>query len=213
MIIDRDTIVCFDLDDTLYKEVDFLHSGIKFVFSKLLNRILEDDSTFLTPNSNWFEYLQLHAKTTREEILKLYRYHQPFIKLKQEVKTALDLLRSKNISMCLITDGRSITQRNKIKALELDQFFDLIIISEELGSEKPEVKNFKTVVDAFPNKKYVYVGDNISKDFIGPNLLQWTSFCLLDNGLNIHQQNWQGISKAQFPTYKIKELQEILNYL
>src|SRR5690606_21953116 len=92
---------------------------------------------------------------------------------------------SKDYYLAIITDGRSITQRNKIKALKLDDFIDEYVISEEFGSEKPNINNFELIQNKFKCKKYTYVGDNVLKDFISPNNLGWLTIGLCNNGFNI----------------------------
>jgi putative hydrolase of the HAD superfamily len=114
--------------------------------------------------------------------------------------------------MSLITDGRSITQRNKLKALNIETYFNNIIISEEINSEKPSELNYRKVMSLDVNKKYVYIGDNPTKDFYTPNILGWISICRLDNGFNVHEQNFN-LSKEFIPKFLIKSFDEIiLNY-
>ena len=111
--------------------------------------------------------------------------------------------------MRLITDRHSVTQRNKIKALNIDTLFDLIIISEEFGSEKPNPKNFEAFNKFNTIEKY-YIGDNTSKDFIAPNALGWTTICLPDNGNNIHMQDFNK-ELIYLPKIKIHNLSDF-NY-
>ena len=111
--------------------------------------------------------------------------------------------------MSLITDGRSITQRNKLKALNIDNYFNKIIISEEINSEKPSELNFKKVMNVEDQSRYVYIGDNPVKDFFIPNLLGWISICRLDNGFNVHKQNFN-ISNNYMPKHIIKSFNEII---
>ena len=92
----------------------------------------------------------------------------------------------------IITDGYSIPQRNKFCALQLDRFIkeDDLIISEEFGTEKPSKKNYLFFQHKYVNADFVYVGDNIKKDFVSPNRLGWKTVCLLDDGRNIHRQDF-----------------------
>ena len=59
---------------------------------------------------------------------------------------------------------------------------------------------------------YYYIADNPAKDFIAPNALKWTSICLLDQGKNIHPQDFQ-VAPAQLPTYRIKKLKELIDLI
>ena len=113
--------------------------------------------------------------------------------------------------MGLLTDGRSVQQRNKINALKLNAWFSEIIISEEFGSEKPNMNNYKYFEKIFGDGTYYYIADNINKDFISPNNLGWTTICLKDNGLNIHKQDVSLIDKKYLAKYTIHKLSKVLN--
>ena len=84
-----------------------------------------------------------------------------------------------------------------------------VIISEETGYEKPHLHNFKIIQELYPNKKFVYIADNPSKDFLAPNLLEWDTVCLLDNGKNIHGQSFN-LEKKYLPKKKIKLFKELI---
>ena len=61
------------------------------------------------------------------ELLEIYRYHEPQISLPSESAALLLHLRRKNIRLGIISDGRSRTQRNKLRALGLDWIEDVVI--------------------------------------------------------------------------------------
>ena len=110
--------------------------------------------------------------------------------------------------MSLITDGRSITQRNKLRALGIESFFKNIVISEEVNSEKPSEYNFRMVMYNKIAENYIYIADNPKKDFITPNKLGWTSICLLDRGHNVHEQVFTNFIEYN-PHFIIKSFNEI----
>ncbi len=76
-------------------------------------------------------------------------------------KPMLEELRSKGIKLGLITNGRSETQRNKLKLLGIEGIFDEIIISGELGAEKPDTKPFEVMSErlGIAPESLIYVGD------------------------------------------------------
>lgn len=37
-------------------------------------------------------------------------------------------------------------------------------------------------------QSFIYVGDNVKKDFITPNALGWKTICIKDDGRNIHSK-------------------------
>ena len=144
MILTKNNVFVFDLDDTLYSERDFENSGIEFVCN-YLNLSKNTLNINTSKEENWVQKIisKTNNKFTKDYILTLYRNHIPNITLYNDARIFLDLLKLNKIEMSLITDGRSITQRNKLKALNIDNYFNKIIISEEINSEKPSELNFK----------------------------------------------------------------------
>lgn len=60
-------------------------------------------------------------------------------------------------------------QRNKVRALGVEIFFDFIMYTDELGLSKPDAAIFNKTISFFGVFPYemAYVGDNPNKDFIG----------------------------------------------
>src|SRR5690606_7124012 len=102
----------------------------------------------------------------KDNLLNMYRNHNPDIQLFDGVLELFEGIKSKNGKIALLTDGRSKTQRAKIKSLGIENYIDKVIISEEIGSEKPSLANFKAIEDALPGDEYHYFADNLIKDFI-----------------------------------------------
>ena len=222
MIIETNQVVVFDLDDTLYNEVDFLKSAYKEIAIKIAieinvsNEIVYDDMlAYFFNNKNVFEdiLLKYNSCLNVSELLNLYRKHKPQINLSEDKIEVLNYFKSKNLSLGLLTDGRSVQQRNKIEALNLNQWFTEIVISEEFGSEKPNINNFKHFEDMFGSGNYFYIGDNIKKDFVAPNNLNWTTICLKDKGLNIHLQNTSMVNKDYLAKHTINEFSELMSII
>ena len=106
-------------------------------------------------------------------------------------------------------------QREKIKALGLDEFADTldIIISQEIGTEKTDKQNFTYFIDKFPEyKKFYYIGDNTAKDFFWPNKLGWTTICIADDGRNKHKQNF-GLQNDYLPDIIVDNIYDILEFI
>lgn len=190
----------FDLDDTLFKEVDFVRSAYnyigEYIFDKFDLNIDVDIDYSLNNKLSLFDILikkhkVLEKNLSLEKFLKIYRNHKPQINLTNNVEEVLAFIKNSGINLSLITDGRSVTQRNKINALNINSFFNDIIISEETGYEKPHEYNFLKIQKKYKGHDMTYIGDNTEKDFISPNKLGWNSVCVLDDGRNIHKQNFE----------------------
>lgn len=203
--------IIFDLDDTLLYEIDYLKSAYQEI-SKFLDGN-NHDVLFHTMfekyknKENVFEYLTEIYHYPKEKLLEIYRNHFPTIVLNDGAKHILNVIKSKGYKLGLITDGRSITQRNKLKALQIEDLFDKIIVSEEFGSTKPDERNFKIFLENDIDE-YYYIADNTKKDFITPNKLGWTTICLLDKGYNIHSQTFE-IDNDFLPQIKVDFFEEI----
>lgn len=196
--LEPESFFIFDLDDTLFQEIDFLKSAYREiaddlsvvtkedVYEEMLRRYQNKEDVF-----SWIiaRYGDRVSELTLERLLKTYREHIPQIRMAKEVEFFLATLKKNKVPMGLITDGRSVTQRNKLKALGIDQYFEDVIISEEFGTSKPHPDNFLYFEKKYPGKRFYFIGDNTSKDFIVPLQLGWICICIKDNGQNIHAQH------------------------
>ena len=145
-------------------------------------------------------------------MLNKYRNHTPDITLSDDVINCLEKLYLQDIPMGIITDGRTITQSNKIKSLGLLKYINKsnIVISEEIGYDKHHKNGFELIMSNNSNcNNFYYIGDNPSKDFYWPNKLGWTTICVIDNGENIHPQD-VNIESQYLPQYLIHNFLEII---
>jgi putative hydrolase of the HAD superfamily len=213
-----DTVFVFDLDDTLYKEADYCDSGIRAVADKieLLYGFNVTDYIKEQPSNNSDLWGGLCRDwdlpiTVKESLIWEYRLHNPSIKLASSIKLLISFLEKESAGVAILTDGRSVTQRLKINALGLSHlpFF----ISDEYGAIKPDPLRFQLIEKMFPLSNYVYVGDNLRKDFYAPKSLGWETFCVKDDGNNIYHQNLSEIKKSYLPNYWLTELEELNKYL
>lgn len=186
--------VAFDLDDTLYKEEDFVKSGYKAVaetigdekaYSVMIDAYKKGENPFNAVLDN------ISTEMSDKDMLTIYRQHIPNITLDEETKNTLQALKDSGFHLSLITDGRTLTQRNKIKSLGLTEFFgENIYISEEQGADKMLPNSFIAVEKKFSSDNaFWYIGDNLKKDFLHPNKMGWKTVCLRDRGNNVHPQN------------------------
>jgi putative hydrolase of the HAD superfamily len=189
----------FDLDDTLYLEREFLLSAFMSMASEIqeltgqdcLPQMLE----LYNSGANVFQWIgeefgARYEALTIDKLLHNYRTHQPFISLCRGAGSFLQQLKDMLVPMGMITDGRSISQRNKLKALGIEALFSDIIISEEFGTAKPSFRNYEYFSKRYPSGEFYFFGDNTGKDFMVPYELGWRCFCIKDNGLHIHPQTF-----------------------
>ncbi len=177
--------VVFDLDDTLYPERDYVLSGFKAVSEWAERAIGIPKEQGFRQLSDLFEIgirgntfdVWLRTMTTPvsptiiENLVRVYRNHQPDLIPFPETVDVLKQLKTR-VSIGLLTDGHASVQRLKVASLGISNYFNAIVISDELGGKeawKPSTLPFEHVLGRMrvaPDKA-AYVGDNPAKDFIG----------------------------------------------
>jgi len=207
--------IVFDLDDTLYPEVDYVVSGVRYVCQQILSFAGKDVAPLLQGadlSKDWLAAACRHAglpQSAKESLLWMYRLHLPDIHLTSACENALRYIAKNARAVAILTDGRSVTQRMKIKALGLSDW--PVYISEDYGSEKPDPMRFKIIEENHPAKTYFYIGDNVKKDFLGCNPRGWISVCLRADGRNIHSQDTLDIPVEAMPRHWINGWDELLH--
>ncbi|MBN1437401.1 MAG: HAD family hydrolase [Sedimentisphaerales bacterium] len=181
--------IIFDLDDTLYPELEYVKSGFRAIAGRLAGSEGDADEVYEMlwaafeegPRDRVFNRVlrRLGQEDDRQVIAELvgqYRCHRPCLRLDDGVRELLERLRGR-YKLGLISDGYMPGQRLKVEALGLEGFFDRIIYTEELGRAywKPATRAFELMAEALGVEpgECVYVADNPAKDFAGPNGLGW----------------------------------------
>jgi putative hydrolase of the HAD superfamily len=78
----------------------------------------------------------------------------------------LEELKRKSLKLGIITNGKGQFQMHSIKALGIEGYFDMILISEWEGISKPDPRLFQKAMDhlnVLPNES-VFVGDHPIND-------------------------------------------------
>ncbi|MHC4575169.1 MAG: HAD family hydrolase [Planctomycetota bacterium] len=183
------TTVVFDLDDTLYDEIDYCRSGFSAVADFLADSASRPDARPFF-DSLWRHFTAGNRKKTFnaalddlaigydeqfiQELVRVYRNHIPRITLPADSKDVLSEL-SRKYTLALLTDGFLPAQQLKVRALGIEKHFKCIIYTETLGRDfwKPSPVGFEKLMKKLNAKPQnaVYVADNEEKDFIAPNKL------------------------------------------
>lgn len=220
--------VIFDLDDTLYDEIDYCRSGFRAVarfLTKLSTVPCTDDlfgclwrhftqgnrtSTF---NATLDELGIAHDDCLIAQLVEVYRTHRPDLTLPADSRLTLETLK-KTHRLALLTDGYLPAQKLKVLALGLESCFEAIVYTEELGRAfwKPSPAGFEALLQQLdvPANRAVYVGDNEAKDFIAPNELGMLTV-ELRRPARLHSAADQRVhASAQFRIDTITELSTLL---
>ncbi len=191
------TTVVFDLDDTLYDEIEYCKSGFNAVAGYLVGR-LKMPSAERIFSALWSQFRTgNHTKTINGaldelelpydeglilELLGVYRNHVPRIKLPGDILEVLCELKAK-YTLALLTDGYLPGQQLKVQSLGIEKYFETIVYTEQLGREcwKPSPAGFRKLIEILGGlpENMVYVADNGKKDFIAPNRLGFMTVQLI----------------------------------
>lgn len=225
----RSKAIIFDLDDTLYAERDYVLSGFQAVASWAQDALgaspaatfrelvqLLDDGCYGNTFNIWLESRGVEPSSTIvEAMVDTYRSHEPNISITEEVRTVLTDLHGSGYQLGLVSDGYLEVQRKKFAALQLADLFTAVVFSDQFGREhwKPSTRPFQAVLQRLQVNAAdsVYVADNPTKDFIGPNQLGMKSIRLRSpEGLH---GNLDAVDEIAQANIEITHLREITPYI
>ncbi len=225
------TCLCFDLDgticdlwkgegiakatllDIIVKHSDVSYEGLsrrydetwtnyKSQYMKLVNegytehsiRSMHFDTLFkelelqLDPD----QYATIQCKTTIDNI-EIY----------PDSEKVVNTLAAKH-PLCMITNGATDNQRNKIKKLPFKNRFKEIIVSGEIGHHKPSKVIFDKMAERMNKnpEEMIYIGNDYQKDILGGKAAGWGTV-------------WVERKKEEYdrsiPDWVINELHELLS--
>ena len=189
----------FDLDDTLYNEVDYMFSGFTAIIKYLNEKynikldicactkmMIESYYIGEKPIDKLLKNNNIYDEKIISECLYVYRNHFPNIILNDDIEKMLHSIKKKGKHLGIITDGRPEGQKAKIEALNIKKVFDYIIITDEIGGveyRKPNKISYDMMRKHFDVKyeEMCYIGDNIKKDFIYPEKVGMKSIYYINN--------------------------------
>ncbi len=215
--------VAFDLDDTLYPEIEFVRSGFSAVSEWLERRVkcpfdplVRMHELFETEHRPHIfnEVLRELGIANRPEwvvqMVECYRTHKPRIHLFTDAESTF-MRWSGQYRLGLISDGPLASQKGKIQALGLARRLDHIILTDTWGRDfwKPHPRAYLDLQSHWGCDKSscVYIGDNIAKDFLAPGQLGWQTVQVIRAG-NVHQHENQPVGGG--PDWKVDSLDDIV---
>ncbi len=97
-------------------------------------------------------------------------------KLAEKAESTLNTLRVRGYELAVLSNNDA-RLRSVLADLKIDQAFDHLFISSEMGCEKPELEIFRKVeqtMDRKPNE-ILHLGDSHSRDFLGARKAGWSA--------------------------------------
>jgi 2-haloalkanoic acid dehalogenase type II len=229
--------VCFDLDGTLLDGSKFrdaiLETCKQLAVHGNLDAALLQDANSRVWQSYWPQVeeswalgalsgSQLSAEAWRRTLHECGRDDDSLARLAEKIlseerrkalrlyddgRETLDLLKSR-YRLGLITNGASDSQRGAIRALGIERLFDAVVVSGEIGAQKPDASVFAFAVRKLgvESENAWHVGDNLRTDVAGA----------LGAGLTAIWLNRTGAPRKDTdpkPDHEVRSLKELLPLL
>lgn len=126
---------------------------------------------------------------------------------------ALDVLKQEKDKYLLVavTNGTKIAQTKKLRMTGLDEIFDVVFISEDVGIEKPNVAFFDHVfrkIGLSDKSEALIIGDSLTSDMQG-GIFAGIDTCWFNPK---HSQNTSGIP-VTYEIDDLRKLEEILKQI
>lgn len=126
------------------------------------------------------------------------------------VKNAKEILQSQKgkYTLVAVTNGTKVAQTKKLKMSGLDNIFDHIFISEDVGYEKPNLGFFQCVFDTLNIKdksQVLMIGDSLASDMQG-GINAGVDTCWFNPN---HSENRDNL-KITYEISQLKQIEDVL---
>jgi putative hydrolase of the HAD superfamily len=182
-LLDNYRLFLLDLDDTLYLESDYVVSGLTAVShcfaqygidpdeaNQWLGRRFLEQGRHRILNDCLAHFDIAESQSLMENLISVYRHHQPLITLLPGVKDVLDYLLLKG-RIVIVTDGLPVMQSNKCRALGLDRWTEDWFLCWAHNDPKPGVRALSEHVKGYSGPTLM-VGDNPAHDLFMADCLK-----------------------------------------
>lgn len=182
-----ESVVFFDVDDTLLDTSKFVETARKSAIELMVDNGLPLDKKIAysalrtvvrEKGSNYDKHFNVLTKSLLGEedtmlvALGMVTYHNVKFSLLRPFPKTIDTLiylKSQGYKLGVISNGISIKQWEKLVRLNIYQFFDEVITSEEVGYSKPSKEIYEVALKrmkADPEKS-VMIGNKFLEDALG----------------------------------------------
>jgi putative hydrolase of the HAD superfamily len=185
----RPLAISFDLDNTLFDR----HSSLRVLASRLIESFpaaLDDiaheqvvESIVAADAGGYTRREQAMVALSQDRMWKTAprpdqlwafwtRHFPECIVPEPDLRPTLSTLVDCGLKLAIASNGWSKLQRRKLDALGVEDFFDVILIEEEVGIEKPDPRMFQLVSAALKisPRQIWHVGDHPVNDVLGSSL-------------------------------------------
>ena len=215
--------ITFDLDNTL---IDFIKmkkgasnaaatamvkAGLKLDINYVKKTLFTEYMLDIEGNHVFQDFLKKHsikserilAAAMNAHMKNKFRYTKPFPKVKKVLKK----LRKRGYKLGIVTDAPRIKAYQRLEAMDLTEYLDVVVGREDTGRAKPSTLPFKKALKLLKveAKNALHVGDWPDKDILGAKKVGMKT-CFARYG-------YLGKGKVVYADFKIKKFSDILDHL
>jgi putative hydrolase of the HAD superfamily len=162
-------VILFDLDDTLVDRTGAVRRWLVARSVPHVDEALAQDDRGRAERRRWWQLLASMAPhlgpadAIRDDFLATIASH---VEPDAGVARTLERLSAAH-ELVLVTNGSGANQRAKLARSGLERFFARIVISGEVGVEKPDRAIFERALAGRPPSEALFVGDDPARDIAG----------------------------------------------
>jgi HAD superfamily hydrolase (TIGR01509 family) len=121
----------------------------------------------------------------------------------------LKYLKSMGFKLAIVSDsdGKKEIKTERLKKLGLDKYFNYIVISDDTGFNKPDIRNWESVlkISGFSSKECVMIGDHPDVDLVNAKKLGFVTIWTKE-GLNTTLHH-------KYVDYEIRDIKDTIDIL
>ena len=185
--------ILWDIDGTILNFHRSAENSLKNTFKKFGYGEITDELLHMYEEINDVYWCKLEKGEITKEILLVERFVEFFTKIGVETTRVVEFNQAylnglldtvvfmpeayetvkklhPEYKQYIVTNGVKKLQRKKIAKAHIEEFFDGIFISDEIGYEKPHIEFFNYVFDRIPTKnpdEVIIIGDSLTSDIAG----------------------------------------------
>ena len=176
--------VMFDLDNTLVVRRSTLERLAQYVtrfyFPEELQRHAQIQAQFCECFISGYDRRRecfeqfcaqtgLSGKVDYDDFLEMWSFYYPYCTVREPSAKAVLELKRRGYDISILTNGPSVMQNAKIDVVGIRDWFPTIVVSGEIGVEKPDPRAFWIACEktGFSPEETVYVGDYDRNDIAG----------------------------------------------
>jgi len=119
-------------------------------YRRAFERVGREYDLDIDPGALTAEYIEREAKATRVP--------EPVTRLVESI--------ADRHQTGILTNGTGRMQRRKLERHGLDRLVDSVVVSNELGSRKPNTEIFEEAKKRLPAERFMYIGDTFEEDIV-----------------------------------------------